>query len=381
MLLSCLRWIGLSLSRRRFRRTRWRRLRGRRRGLRSSRCGRICFPGIDLRAAIRACPLPVLVTLRSSAEGGRGPTDPGERRAVLEAAREAGAALIDLEHERDVHLMRALGLAPEQVVLSWHSTDGTPADLGEIAEGMLENAGALGQGGADSDLGRRSGCGSRAARAVQRSRAAAAAFADLCDGRARSGQPLSGAAARTAVVVRGVERGRGGGAGTAHDRADRRRDLTPQRSSATVVRDRRIGCQPQPEPDPSRRRLSRARPPLSDGPRQRARRRRTRRALRATGRHLFRPHRSQSPRLGGDDALQGSGRGGRRSRGAAGAARGCGQHSGPRRRQGGGREHRRRRDRGFARHPRLRTDGPPRGGSGDRRRGAGGGGGASPGGG
>ncbi len=96
------------------------------------------FPGIDLRAAIRACPLPVLVTLRSSAEGGRGPTDPGERRAVLEAAREAGAALVDLEHERDRRLIRGLGLAPEQVVMSWHSVDGTPSDLGEIAEGMLE---------------------------------------------------------------------------------------------------------------------------------------------------------------------------------------------------------------------------------------------------
>jgi len=78
------------------------------------------FPGADLRAAISACPLPVLVTLRSSAEGGRGPTDPDERTAVLEAAREAGAALIDLEHERDGHLMQSLGLAPEQVVLSWH---------------------------------------------------------------------------------------------------------------------------------------------------------------------------------------------------------------------------------------------------------------------
>jgi 3-dehydroquinate dehydratase/shikimate dehydrogenase len=96
------------------------------------------LPGIDLRAAIRTCPLPVLVTLRSSAEGGRGPTDPGERRAALEAAREAGAALIDLEQERDSHLVRALGLAPEQVVLSWHSVDGTPEDLGEIAARMLE---------------------------------------------------------------------------------------------------------------------------------------------------------------------------------------------------------------------------------------------------
>ncbi len=141
------------------------------------------FPGIDLRAAIRACPLPVLVTLRSSAEGGRGSTDPVERRAVLEAAREAGAALIDLEHERDGRLIRELGLAPEQVVLSWHSVDGTPEDLGEIVEGMLESKArwvkvvptATSVADLMSVL-----C---PARAVQRSRAAAAAVADLCDGR------------------------------------------------------------------------------------------------------------------------------------------------------------------------------------------------------
>ncbi len=96
------------------------------------------FPGVDLRAALGACPLPVLVTLRSSAEGGRGPTDPDERRAVIEGARDAGASLIDLECERDGHLMRALGLASEQVVMSWHDPGGTPEALGEIAERMLE---------------------------------------------------------------------------------------------------------------------------------------------------------------------------------------------------------------------------------------------------
>jgi len=96
------------------------------------------FPGIDLRAAIRACPLPVLVTLRSSAEGGKGPTDPDERRVALEAAHEAGAALIDLEFERDGGLIRALGLAPERVVLSWHDPNGTPKGLEDIAGRMLE---------------------------------------------------------------------------------------------------------------------------------------------------------------------------------------------------------------------------------------------------
>lgn len=97
------------------------------------------FPGVDLAAVIGACPLPVLATLRSRAEGGRGPTDPDERRAVLEAARNAGAALVDLEVERDGPLVRGLGLAPEQVVLSWHGIDGTPDNLGEIAGRMLES--------------------------------------------------------------------------------------------------------------------------------------------------------------------------------------------------------------------------------------------------
>ena len=97
------------------------------------------FPGLGLRAAINACPLPVLVTLRSAAEGGQGPEDPGARRAILEAARDGGAALIDLEAARDGQLMEALGLAPEQVVLSWHDAAGTPADLADIAARLLEH--------------------------------------------------------------------------------------------------------------------------------------------------------------------------------------------------------------------------------------------------
>ena len=93
--------------------------------------------GLDLRAAVSACPLPVLVTLRSRAEGGRGPDDPADREPVLTAARDAGAALVDLEHRRDGHLMNRLGLAPEQVVLSWHDPEGTPADLDDIAAELL----------------------------------------------------------------------------------------------------------------------------------------------------------------------------------------------------------------------------------------------------
>ncbi len=94
-------------------------------------------PGLDLEAAIAACPLPVLLTLRSTAEGGRGSTDPNQRRAFVERAREAGANLIDLEYARDRDLVRPLGLAPEQVVLSWHDCDGTPANFEETVEVML----------------------------------------------------------------------------------------------------------------------------------------------------------------------------------------------------------------------------------------------------
>ena len=94
------------------------------------------FPEIDLRAAVAACPLPVLVTVRSAAEGGRGPDDPTSRATVLTTARDAGAALIDLEHARDAHLERDLGLAPEQLVMSWHDPDGTPDDLETIVAAL-----------------------------------------------------------------------------------------------------------------------------------------------------------------------------------------------------------------------------------------------------
>ena len=97
------------------------------------------FPEIDIRSAISASPLPVLATLRSSAEGGRGPEDPTQRASILGAARNAGAALIDLEHTRDSRLTNQLGLTPEQTVLSWHDPSGTPNDLELIAAQLLES--------------------------------------------------------------------------------------------------------------------------------------------------------------------------------------------------------------------------------------------------
>ncbi|MFV2072492.1 MAG: type I 3-dehydroquinate dehydratase [Thermoanaerobaculales bacterium] len=96
------------------------------------------FPDIDIAAAVSSCSLPILATVRSGAEGGVGPDDPVIRSAVLRAAREAGAALLDLEHRRDGELIDKLGLSPEQIVLSWHDPEATPADLEATAERMIE---------------------------------------------------------------------------------------------------------------------------------------------------------------------------------------------------------------------------------------------------
>lgn len=97
------------------------------------------FSGIDVGAAVAACPLPILATLRSAAEGGRGTDDSVERLQHIRAARDAGAALLDLEHNRDLEFIRTLGLSPEQVILSWHDPEGTPEDLKRVAQLMLES--------------------------------------------------------------------------------------------------------------------------------------------------------------------------------------------------------------------------------------------------
>jgi len=96
------------------------------------------FSGIDVGAAVGACPLPVLATLRSQSEGGEGPDDRIARAEMIKAARNAGAALLDLEIERDASLVGELGLTPEQTVLSWHDPHGTPDHLSDIAGRMME---------------------------------------------------------------------------------------------------------------------------------------------------------------------------------------------------------------------------------------------------
>ena len=56
---------------------------------------------------------------------------------MLRNARDAGAALIDIEWARDRPLIDDLNLTPEQVILSWHDSAGTPTGLAGLAEGML----------------------------------------------------------------------------------------------------------------------------------------------------------------------------------------------------------------------------------------------------
>ena len=96
------------------------------------------FPGIDIPAAVSACPVPVLATLRSRSEGGEGPDEAFARGELIGAARDAGAALLDLEFKRDTPLIRELGLAPEQTILSWHDPQGTPDELADIVGRMME---------------------------------------------------------------------------------------------------------------------------------------------------------------------------------------------------------------------------------------------------
>lgn len=98
------------------------------------------FPGIDVGTVLGASPLPVLATFRSTAEGGQGADDPVARATELRNARDAGAALIDIEWARDRSLIDDFGIAPEQVVLSWHDPTATPEGLAELAEGMLSTS-------------------------------------------------------------------------------------------------------------------------------------------------------------------------------------------------------------------------------------------------
>lgn len=95
------------------------------------------LPDLDPAVAVASCPLPIVATLRSESDGGLGPDDPEARAAWLRRAVEAGCALIDLEADRDLPLIRVLGLEPERVVLSSHDPIGTPDDLDSRCDALL----------------------------------------------------------------------------------------------------------------------------------------------------------------------------------------------------------------------------------------------------
>jgi len=92
--------------------------------------------GCDLAALIAGSPRPVIVTLRSCSEGGKGSDDPTERRRFFERAAVLPALLFDLEAERDRGLVDAV-IPRDRVILSAHFTGGVPADLEERAAAML----------------------------------------------------------------------------------------------------------------------------------------------------------------------------------------------------------------------------------------------------
>ena len=95
------------------------------------------LPSLDPATAVATCPLPLLLTYRSTSEGGQGSNDPSERRRVITRAHESGAALLDLEMDRDAPLLAELGLDRERVVLSWHDPTRTPESLAKKAAEML----------------------------------------------------------------------------------------------------------------------------------------------------------------------------------------------------------------------------------------------------
>ncbi len=77
-------------------------------------------------------PLPVLVTLRPTWEGGLFAGSEEERRAILEKACAAGADWVDLEFRRPLALDRGRA----KLLLSYHDFEGVPADLEATADAM-----------------------------------------------------------------------------------------------------------------------------------------------------------------------------------------------------------------------------------------------------
>ncbi|HPS78555.1 MAG TPA: type I 3-dehydroquinate dehydratase [Thermoanaerobaculaceae bacterium] len=87
--------------------------------------------GVELAALAGACPLPVVMTLRSRTEGGQGPDEPESRRRFFERAVALPAFAFDLEAARDLDLVDRV-VPRERVILSTHPP-AVPADL--VAQG------------------------------------------------------------------------------------------------------------------------------------------------------------------------------------------------------------------------------------------------------
>jgi 3-dehydroquinate dehydratase/shikimate dehydrogenase len=90
----------------------------------------------DLAPLVAASPLPVVVTLRSGAEGGEGPDGPAERRRFFQKAAALPAVLFDLEAVRDGELLDTV-IPRDRVIFSVHFPGGVPGDLEERASAML----------------------------------------------------------------------------------------------------------------------------------------------------------------------------------------------------------------------------------------------------
>lgn len=83
----------------------------------------------DAAAALAGCRLPAIVTCRAAWEGGKFAGSEDERRRVLEAALDHGAAFVDVEAAAAFapDLIRRTG--GRRVVVSQHDFDGVPADI------------------------------------------------------------------------------------------------------------------------------------------------------------------------------------------------------------------------------------------------------------
>jgi len=91
----------------------------------------------DLAPLVAASPLPVVVTLRSRAEGGEGPDDAEARARFFAKAAALPGVLFDLEAARDRQLVDSV-IPRDRAILSVHFPGNAPADVLERATVMLD---------------------------------------------------------------------------------------------------------------------------------------------------------------------------------------------------------------------------------------------------